>query len=290
MRTYHGSIAVGHYTRLLGGKPQPIAVLYAMWLQARDPFAENVHVKLSLTQLEGLVPHAARLRQLISQLKDVGAVERAEFGFKLCKPDDTELDESARALLESAQRVTGNGVVKLPARAKPTTSANEMLAGLDKQRSDVRDVIAKMAGLKPSALTYSGPGSLPVQAAIDWLTETGATWDRFVSVCARVHKDKSADRPKSVQYLFEYKPDKRAYLERMLDPAIKTQDDAPLPVAKSLEEQQLDALTEYGKYATDKELPAIAARLEIPDDMFARYLATRAAQIEAAPQRKAKSV
>jgi hypothetical protein len=269
MRSYHGSIAVGHFSRMLGsGKHQTIAVLYAMWLQAVDPFAEVVHVRLSVAQLEGLVPTSARLRQIVASLKDVGAIERAEFGFKLCKPDDTE-----RALLEAAQRVSG-GAPKLPPRAKPATPANETLAALEKQRSDVRDMIAKMADIKPNALTYSGPGSTPVLAAIDWLAETGATWEKFVKLCARVHKDRSPDRPKRIEYLFEYKPDKRAYLQRMLTAKSEAPTTSEAP-EKPLKEQQLDVLNTYCAHTPDDELPAIAAQWEIPDDVLAEYRTTR---------------
>jgi hypothetical protein len=285
VRNYHGSIAVGHYTRLLGGKPQPVAVLYAMWLQARDPFAEDVYVKLSLAQLEGLVPHAARLRQLVAQLKDVGAIERAEVGFKLCKPDDIELDEPAIALLESAQRVTGNGAAKLPPRAKPTTSANETLVGLDKQRSDVRDVIARMADIKPNQLTYSGKGSVAVQAAIDWLAETGATWQQFTSLCARVHKDKSADRPKRVEYLFEYKPDKRAYLQRMLVVRESTPvaaQEVAVP-AKTVEEEWLQWLADACFDKTDTELQAVGKQMKIPVEVIDRYCAQRLQSKDSSP-------
>lgn len=281
MRTYHGSVAVGHFTRLLNGKSQPIAVLYAMWLQARDPFAEVVHVRFSLAQVEGLVPTSGRLRQIVALLTSVGAIERAEVGFHLCKPDDSELDEPARALLEAAQHVTGNGAPKLPPRAKPTTTANETLTGLDKQRSDVRDVIAKMTGIKPNQLKFSGPGSTPVQAAIDWLSETGATWDTFIKVCARVHKDRSPDRPKRIEYLFEYKPDKRAYLDRMLNPAKPSASASALPAEKSpadksLAEQQLEALIDYCEHTPDHELPAVAKKLDIPDDVLNRYRDQRA--------------
>jgi hypothetical protein len=165
------------------------------------------------------------------------------------------------------------------AAVKPS-AAKDFLASIGKQRSDVRDVLAKMAGVKPNKMVYSGPGAQPVYAAVDWLTSTGTQWPRFVKLCERVAADDSPDKPKRIEFLFEDVPEKRAYLQRMLGPS-KAPAPAPTlptekaPSEKSLEEQQFEALRDYYSDATDDELAVGAKKLDIPDDVLDRYRAQR---------------
>lgn len=301
--TYHASIAILFFARRLGasakgarGLHQPTALLAVLWSFA-DPHAISPRVSVSIETLQGVVGSASRLCALRQVLIDIDAIKWEHGVYTLLKPAIADLDDLARsqleqahAQLEAAQRMVGASGFSEP---KPKherqpevdkSAARDYLASLGKQFSDVRDVLAKMAGVKPSSMVYVGKGAMPVRLAVEWLASTRTSWARFVKLCERVSEDKSADKPKGnrVAYLFEDTADKRAYLQRMLASDAKQVESetstATQPAEKSLEEQQLDLLMACCEHAPDHELPAVAKKFDIPDEVLERFRATRAAQ------------
>lgn len=211
--TYHCSIAIGHYARALQagaigsrGKYHAIAVLQAMWLLA-DPLADNPIVLVELDDFAGIVPNADRLRQLVGDLVRAGAVERLgslNREYKLFKPPVEVLDDLARTKLATMQAASTQAQ-RLRGADKSSLTSNERdaaLAKLRKSPSDVRDVLADMAGVARGKLRFSGDGSGAVQAAKAWLATTGATWAQFVQVCEYVRALPVADKPSDIVWLF----------------------------------------------------------------------------------------
>lgn len=209
--TYHAVFAVGHFARRLQarthgrrGSFHAIAVLQMLWLRT-DQLAEAPIVQVDLDDLAGIVSSPERLRQVTSELVEIGAVERIANqltrSLRLIKPSIEDLDATARTQLElaaaraelaridleRAQQLNGFGVTPQPSTTK-TERAN-VLTKLRKKPSDVRDVLVSMAGISPASLRYSGAGSGPVQAAIAWLAESGATWEGFVLLCEHAKQD-----------------------------------------------------------------------------------------------------
>lgn len=238
---YNPAIAIGHFARALAaqtkgpsGQYQAVAVLALMWHYADDPFADTGHAVVSADVFSGIVPTAARFRQIITSLKRIGALSRVDGGrYALFKPDVDKLDAVAQREVREAVRLVGG---RLPERRKKSVAEieaqaveaqtraeekkesyarrREALAKLGKQPSDVRDPLAVLAGKKPTHMRYSGAGSGPVQAAIDWLACTGATWVTFLRVCKAAHLDRSDDRPREIEWLFA--PRNSDYLNRIL--------------------------------------------------------------------------
>lgn len=218
--TYHAVFAVGHFARCLQartvgrrGSFHALAVLQHLWLRT-DPLASAPIVNVSLDDLIGIVANAERFRQVVAELTAIGAVERVDYGLtrslRLFKPRVEDLDaiaraqihnaaaqaEHARVELERAQRLNGSsGVGGESVRASASSKAERdaVLTRMGKRPSDVRDVLAAMAGVPEASLRYSGPGSGPVQAAVGWLAEKGATWEGLTLLCEHVRSD--VDRP-----------------------------------------------------------------------------------------------
>lgn len=237
MTAYHCRIAIGHYARMLAeelgrAKAAPVAVLSYMWHYSADPFAVDVHVRVSLDDLAGFVSPAssrndksARLRQLVGRLHAVGALTRTQYGYTLHKPSVAELDTIARQQLTEPGAVLLGAAVQGPrtaterevaALAKQERRAAEKeakqrsvatLEALGKQRSDVRDALAFMLNVDKKTLRYSGKGSAPVQLAIDWLASTGATWVDFGNICKVVRHATAPNRPDALAWIEDDKPD-----------------------------------------------------------------------------------
>lgn len=224
MTAYHASVAIGHFARVLAARAKrsrhpTIVLLQALWL-AVDPLADGVVVRVDFDDVSDVVASPVRLRQVIAELVNVGALERVDMvsrRYRLCKPAVSSLDEPARvrlaalhADLERAQRL-----VAMPANGVAMTKAERsgVLARLGKQPSDIRDVLAAMAGVAPGSLRYSGPGSGPVQAVASWLVR-GGTWTQFVAVCEYVQQDH--DRP-AADIVWLFGDQHRGYLQRVVD-------------------------------------------------------------------------
>jgi hypothetical protein len=222
---YHATIAVGHFARALqgqaGGRSRhpAIALLQALWLVV-DPFADAPVVRIDLADLEGIVASAVRLRQVVAELVDVGALERHDVAsrrYRLRKPAVEDLDASARVKLV-ALRDELEQARRLAAESKPASTLSkdaraDALVRLGKKPSDIRDVLARMAGVAPGSLRYSGAGSGPVQAAISWLAH-GATWMQFIAVCEYVQQDR--DRP-ATDLVWLFGDQHRVYLQNIVD-------------------------------------------------------------------------
>jgi hypothetical protein len=237
---YHAAIAIGHFARRLRAESpgarneyQVVAVLQALWLRAPDMLTETPRVVVGFDDLAGIVEARPRFRQIIARLKAIGALTRAEVGYVLFKPTVEHLDEQARAQVETAWQLGGGTkrTKKPPESAEPGDAAQpqrerdddkqdaqvrrrETLARLGKQPSDIRDVLAWLAGKQPDSMRYSGKGSGATQETIEWFTNTGAGWQDFGRVCKAVKLDKSPDKPAEIEWLFA--PRNADYLNRLL--------------------------------------------------------------------------
>lgn len=253
MSGYHAIHAIGHFARALqartrGGRGSfgALAVLQALWLRV-DVLADAPAVRIDLADLAGIVSSPERLRQVVAELVDVGAVERMPFAagrsLRLVKPRLADLDDVARSQIEAAAaeaefaRAELERVQRLGATVSKPERA-DALTRLGKKPSDVRDSLASMAGVSPGSLRYSGPGSGPVQAAIAWLAQTSATWEQFVTVCEFVKQDR--DRPAS-EVVWLFGDQHLAYLDRVLA-ALRPQPDVSTSADSSPVEKRLGDL------------------------------------------------
>jgi hypothetical protein len=232
MQSYHCSVAVGHFARLLAAKCsrqhgayQVVAVLQSFWMRAPDPYATEAVVFVAAEYLQGIVPSPARLSQAVSELRKIGAIDKGRVsggGYRLRKPAIEDLDALAQSeikraakLREQAEQLCAQAhlIVRESAdapasedKSKPAVDARtrrEALEACGKQLSDVRDVLATLAGLpkdKRGDMRYAGQGSMPVQLAADFVAAQG--WPAFIRVCKAVHGDASPDKPKEIKWLF----------------------------------------------------------------------------------------
>lgn len=237
MSGYHAVHAIGHFARALqartkGGRGSfgALAVLQALWLRA-DVLADAPVVRVDLPDLAGIVSSPERLRQIVAELAEVGAVERmplaAGRSLRLVKPRLADLDAVARMQIETAAAEAELARAELDRTQRLGTVTTkperaDALGRLGKKPSDVRDLLASMAGVSPGSLRYSGPGSGPVQAAVAWLAQTGATWEQLVTVCEHVKQDR--DRP-AHEIVWLFGDQHHAYLDRVLA-ALRPQPDA----------------------------------------------------------------
>ena len=246
MQPYHYAVAVGHYARRLAAarpdsararraaRPQPVALLFALWARAADPFAHEAVVFVRGDFLAGVVDNDVRRRQLLCELRSVGAIAKqlvAGGGYRLLKPAFAELDATARAEIEHANKLAA--LAHVPQVSKqPTASANVdgdgdgsdgekrrlALEAAGKQLSDVAAGLAFVMELpkdKISSIKYSGRGSKPVQLAADFVAAHG--WDAFKRTLQRVRADKSPDKPSDLKWLFAER--NAEYLARFTGPA-----------------------------------------------------------------------
>ena len=215
-QNYHARVAVGHFARKLAaerkrGGYQATAVLFMLWSFAADPWRGSATVHVAFSQFAGIVPTQARLRQIVCELKSVGALVKvgrslrgAEYLLK--KPAISELDEIARGqyTLPPSEATPPKPDIQLPdfdkASEKKRTAC---LKTLGTKRSEIRNILAELAGLDRSELRYKTKGAAKaaeVEATIDWLRETGADMQTFLTVCKRVLKDPS--KPADPQWIF----------------------------------------------------------------------------------------
>lgn len=246
--SYHATVAVGHFARALQARAKrsrhpAIVLLQALWL-ATDPLADAPVVRVDFDDLSDVVASAVRLRQIITELVDVGALERVDTTsrrYRLRKPAIESLDALARlrlaslhAELDRAQRLVAPQTGSAPTTTK--TERTDVLVRIGKQPSDVRDVLARTAGVAPGTLRYSGTGSGPVQAAVGWLAR-GGTWAQLLAVSEYVQQDR--DRPTS-DLVWLFGDQHRVYLQRVVDTLSQATQEAT-PVDASTETTPVDA-------------------------------------------------
>lgn len=213
--SYHGRYAVQHFSRQLcgearkSGRRRPwraLAVLGWLWMQVEDAYEDTPRVVVAWHEMPGISSNVT-WRRTIVLLAAVGAVRRYEIGYVLLRPSLTALDETVRVEAEKSRSKAPKVVIK---KAGPTaderdellTQRRAALKKLGKRPSDVRDVLAAVCQVKPATMRFAGKGSEPVQAAIDWLASTGASWKLFVHICARTAKDEPDNRPDDLRWLF----------------------------------------------------------------------------------------
>jgi ribosomal protein L17 len=228
MQHYHCAVAVGHFARALaanykgrGGGYQTIAALSALWMRAPDPFAPSAIVFVAVEHLAGIVPSDGRMRQLVSELRDIKALETPDGGgYRLLKPAFADLDDVARAELARAAELAerANTLVRDARAATETTrpmtgrNAAEALMAGGKQLSDVAEKLAWLAGVPKSKIKYSGKGSVHVRLAAEFAAAYG--WSEFDRVCKAVRADQSPDKPADLRWLFARR--NAAYLARFM--------------------------------------------------------------------------
>ena len=227
MQPYHYAVAVGHYARRLAAtrsadtrrtvRAQPIALLLALWARAADPFAAEAVVFVRGDFLAGIVDGDVRRRQLICELRSLGAVAKelvAGGGYRLLKPAFADLDALARAEIEHASKFAA--LVQQPRQprsdAAPTGSTKPLsdgekrriaLEAAGKRLSDVAEGLAFVMQLpkdKVNSIKYADRGSKPVQLAADFVVAHG--WETFRTTLQRVRADKSPDKPRDLKWLF----------------------------------------------------------------------------------------
>jgi hypothetical protein len=241
---YDPLIAFGHFTRALPRQYQAHAVLALLWSRV-DANTENPVAVLSW-KLTGVVPTAARMRQIIADLQKAGAVQRAGRGYRLLRPMPENLDARARAQLADAQERLAQAKTQA-AKAEsllgvqPATSSSPDLAAIDRRErkhdeiaalhatrrktlkrlglkpSDVRDVLAELSGRKPNNVRFTGVGAEAVYAAIDWFTDTGASVDEFMAVCRAAQVDPNSPEQDELFWLFAERY--RAYRDGLATPS-----------------------------------------------------------------------
>lgn len=269
---YHCSVVIGHFARRLsettkrGGPYQAIGLLATLWLEA-DPFALGPVVYVSSVNLVGLVPNDGRMRQLILELRKVGAIGggRERGGYKLVKPEIEELDEIAQAQIAHARARCIVREQAPPREQGPsrTTDARrrETLAALGVQLSDVGAVLAVAANKRANDLLFSGEKAKHVQYAVDWIAETGCTWASFKQVCEAAHNDTRPGKPPKLEWLFAKR--NRDYLGDLIvssavcltgaELAAPAHDDAAMHSAKCC------MIREIGLRASPADIEALAA-------------------------------
>lgn len=213
MQHYHPSIAVAYFARRLAasaqgarGKYQASALLAYLWLYVEDQQAASPVVYVSDSRLAA-VAEGARLRQLVRELRDVGAIERAGSsatgkGYRLFKPSVDDLDAQgrgeARGFGSPEEDAEERALGRRPA-ARHVLAAASKVAGREVRRSDIRDMLADMAGIERGELLYAGPHARAVSAAIDALGRMG--WADFTRLIYAVQRDPR--KPDRVLYLFD---------------------------------------------------------------------------------------
>jgi hypothetical protein len=217
---YPYTVALGHWARAIAEPDrtrypyQALALLQQLALHG-DPLADPLEVCIPRRWLVDALGNADadRCRVLLRQWVERGALRklgRDSRGtrYLLLRPAIAELDDIARQqLVEYLQRQSSSAIEQQiaallrpideaievvdddapPSETAPAKIDNaervETLRRVDRQRSDVRDVLAKIARVPPNSLRYSGGHAAEVNSAIDWISRTHATWRYFESVC-----------------------------------------------------------------------------------------------------------
>jgi hypothetical protein len=238
------------------GKFQAQTLLHRLWMCSGDMWAENARVAIAASRLADIVTDRSHLCKLGKVLVKAGAITKPKSGrsgvlYELCKPDHTELSAEMqleiesmhptdyrrkpraqtepRAQLELVSSQTDADIARLEDERREAARENsiekkkkkiamgEWLRDQGIQPSDIADFLCQMINKKSGALRYSGKGSTAVTTTAYWMAEEMVTWEEFSYVTAYIRADKSPDKPKRAEYVFEGDTEaKRAYAARML--------------------------------------------------------------------------